>query len=377
MLPFGFATANRIRFGRGQARAAVPEIAKLGQRIGLIHGEDAQRSKWLHDDLLAEGCTVIPVTCAGEPGITLIEAAVRTLRAAEVNTIVAIGGGAVIDAGKALAALIPSRGSVLDHLEVVGEGLPLEVDPLPFAAIPTTAGTGAEVTRNAVIRVSAHRRKVSLRDDRMLARLAVIDPALTDNTPLPITLACGLDALTQVIEPYVCSRPNPLTDALCRDAIPRGLRALSRLIEGEEPSARDDMAVVSLIGGIALANAGLGAVHGFAGVIGGRYPAPHGAICGALLPHVLMANLAAAKRGPGRDRLSEVVTLFFTITGGSPLAFVDRCHKAGLPRLNSFGLLPDQTEDIATHALASSSMMANPVDPRTMPLADILRNALK
>ncbi len=239
--------------------------------------------------------------------MALIEAGVAAARAAGADVVVSLGGGAVIDAGKAIAALIPATRPMLDHLEVVGAGLPLDHAPLPFVAIPTTAGTGAEVTRNAVISVPEHRRKVSLRDPNMLPTLAIIDPALTDHTPRGITLASGLDAVTQVIEPYVCTRANPLTDALCRDAIPKGLAALIRLMQAEDANARDDLAWVSLCGGLALANAGLGVVHGLAGPLGGLSDAPHGAICGALLPHALSANRRAVTDASYAARLDQVL----------------------------------------------------------------------
>ena len=270
---FAFATATEILFGRGQAAMAAGRVAALGRRVLLIHGRDPGRSAALARDLAA-GCSVATFAVPHEPDIALIEAGVRT--GAEVQVVVAMGGGAVIDAGKALAACLSMTRPLMDHLEVVGQGLPLDHPPLPFVAIPTTAGTGAEVTRNAVIGVPEARRKVSLRDARMLPALAIVDPALTDGCPRGVTLASGLDAVTQVIEPYVCTRANPLTDALCRDAIPRGLAALIRLMQAEDRQARDEMAWVSLCSGLALANAGLGAVHGLAGPLGGLTGAAHG-----------------------------------------------------------------------------------------------------
>ncbi|MGR3448352.1 MAG: iron-containing alcohol dehydrogenase, partial [Paracoccus sp. (in: a-proteobacteria)] len=288
MTAFAFATATEILFGRGQADGAPGRIAAMGRRVLLVHGRDAGRSAGLRAGLRAEGCAIAGFPVEAEPDMALIDAGVDAGRG--VDVVVAMGGGAVIDAGKAIAALIPATRPMLDHLEVVGQGLPLDHPPLPFVAMPTTAGTGAEVTRNAVIGVPEHRRKVSLRDARMLPRLAIVDPGLTDGCPRGVTLASGLDAITQVIEPYVGTRANPLTDALCRDAIPRGLAAIRRLMEDDDAAARDEMAWVSLCGGLALANAGLGAVHGLAGPLGGLTGAGHGAICGTLLPHVLVAN---------------------------------------------------------------------------------------
>ncbi|MBL9058957.1 MAG: iron-containing alcohol dehydrogenase, partial [Mangrovicoccus sp.] len=290
---FAFATATEILFGRGQLATAPSRIAALGRRVLLVGGATPARSDPLAATLAAAGCHVTRFAIPREPDTALVAAGVNLARDAAAEVVVALGGGAAIDAGKAIAALVPAPRPMLAHLEVVGDGLPLDEAPLPFVAIPTTAGTGAEVTRNAVIGVPEASRKVSLRDLRMLPRLAIVDPALTDHCPHAVTLASGLDAITQVIEPYVCTRANLLTDALCRDAIPRGLAALQRLMAGEDREARDEMAWVSLCGGLALANAGLGAVHGLAGPLGGLTGAAHGAICGTLLPHVLAANRGA------------------------------------------------------------------------------------
>jgi alcohol dehydrogenase class IV len=286
-----------------------------------------------------------------------------------------MGGGATLDMGKALAALIPGAGDPLRHLEVVGEGRPLDAAPLPFAAIPTTAGTGSEATKNAVIGVPDAGRKVSLRDDRMLARLAVVDPALTEAVPDGVRLASGLDAVVQVIEPYISAKANPMTDALCEDAIPRGLRAIRRVMEAPDPQAFDDMALVSLAGGLALANAGLGAVHGLAGVLGGRTGAAHGALCGRLLVPVLRANLAAMD-GPRPDRILGWIAGAFDARPDTALDALEAWIDArGLPRLTAMGLDAADHGAVASDAAASSSMKGNPVPLSTDQLRDILAAA--
>lgn len=363
MSPFDFASAGRIRFGRGVIAKAPEAIAALGRRVFLVHGASARHSGALIPALSALGVQVVPFTCAKEPDLPLLNAAISEAQAAGVDCVVALGGGAAIDLGKAVAALIPAPGGAMDHLEVVGKGLPLSADPLPFVAIPTTAGTGAEVTKNAVITVPEHARKVSLRDARMLADLALVDPGLTDNTPKAVTLASGLDAVTQVIEPYLSARANPLTDALCRAAIPRGLSALRRLMQGEDPAARDDLAFTSLCGGLALANAGLGAVHGLAGVIGGVAPtAPHGAICGALLPHVLTANREACAGQPDLlDRFDEVQDWIDGSLTERRCTLDQWSAQHGLPGLAAMGVSSESFAAIADAAAASSSMKANPV----------------
>ena len=346
-MSFSILQPGKILFGRGQAAEAAGIAASFGRRVALVHGRDAGRAEWLRQDLLRVGMEVRAISCGQEPTLAMLEAAVEDARG--VDLVISLGGGAVIDLGKAAAALVPAPGGAMDHLEVVGKGMPLSVPPLPFIALPTTAGTGAEVTKNAVIDVPAHRRKVSLRDDRMIARVAIVDPALTDNAPRGVTLASGLDALVQVVEPWLCTRANAYTDALCRPAMAEGIAVLRALMAGEDPKARDAMAWVSLCGGLALANSGLGAVHGLAGVIGGMAGAAHGAICGALLPHVLRANAAA-------PRMAEVLRAL-----GPVDALENWIHGAGLPRLSALGLISADHRAVAEAALSASSLKANPV----------------
>lgn len=369
---FSLLLPGQILFGRGQAAQATPRLAGFGKRGVVVHGARPDRAAPL---LAATGA--LAVSCPREPDLAMLDAALATTRAYAPDWVAAIGGGAALDLGKALAGLIPQPGAPMDHLEVVGRGLPLTAAPLPFIAIPTTAGTGAEATKNAVIGVPDRdsARKVSLRDDRMLARLAIVDPVLTDGCPWPVTLASGLDAVVQVIEPYVSRRANPLTDALCRPAIARGLRALIRLRTGEDAAARDDMALVSLTGGIALANAGLGAVHGLAGVIGGMTGAAHGAICGTLLAPVLAANMARAS-GPAAARLAEVQALLaevFAVPEAQAFAaLADWVRAAGLPRLTELGLDLADHAQVAAAAQASSSMKGNPVSLSDTALSGIM-----
>jgi len=369
MPPFAIAMPQRILFGRGEATKAPALIHAFGARGLIVHGANPARAQWLIDALHDAGVQTLALPCPAEPTLAMLEAALAQARPFRPDWVTAIGGGAALDLGKALAALIPAPGTPLDHLEVVGKALPLAAPPLPFIAIPTTSGTGAEATKNAVIGLPDHGRKVSLRDDRMLARLALIDPALTDHTPRATTLASGLDAVTQVIEPYVSSKATPFTDALTAPAIPQGLHALKRLMETEDPAARDALAHVSLTGGIALANAGLGAVHGLAGVIGGLTPAPHGAICGALLAPILRLNRARAT-GTTAQRLDTVFAHIATTLGGhaedAPETLAIWARAAGLPSLTDQGLPPALHQQTAEAALTSSSMKGNPV-PLTLP----------
>ncbi|WP_406675814.1 iron-containing alcohol dehydrogenase [Roseitranquillus sediminis] len=371
MAPFTFATVDRLRFGRGVAAEASDVVARRGERVLLVHGRSTARAAWLVEALDARGLLAQTYACTAEPDLDMLLAALDVAREARADCVVALGGGAAVDLGKAVAALAPAAGAPLDHLEVVGAGRPLEAEPLPFVALPTTAGTGAEMTRNAVIGVPEHRRKVSLRDERMLADVALVDPALTDGCPRAVTLASGLDALVQVIEPYCSTRANPLTDAICRPAIPMALDALPRLMEDEDAEARDRMAWVSVAGGIALANSGLGVIHGLAGPIGGMTSASHGAICGALLPHGLRANLRALGR---TGRLDEVERLIAGRFGG--IDGLERwMHDSGLPRLSALGVRAADHVALAEAALGSSSMRANPAPLNQRAVAAILADA--
>jgi alcohol dehydrogenase class IV len=372
MPPFAITAPARILFGRGEAAKAPTLIRAFGARGLIVHGSTPSRAQWLMDALRAAGADVAAIACDHEPTLMMLETATATARRFRPDWVTAIGGGAALDLGKALAALIPAPGGAMDHLEVVGKALPLSVPPLPFIALPTTAGTGAEATKNAVIGLPDHGRKVSLRDDRMLARLAIIDPALTDRSPRAVTLASGLDAVTQVIEPFVSSKATPFTDALTAPAIPQGLMALKQLMQGEDPAARDALAYVSLTGGLALANAGLGAVHGLAGVIGGLTPAPHGAICGALLAPILRLNRAVAT-GDTAQRLDQVFAQIAATLGGAaehaPDTLAAWAKAAGLPGLTAQGLPPALHAQVAEAALTSSSMKGNPV---TLTIQDLI-----
>ncbi len=375
--PFGFATSTEILFGRGSSSQAAPRISAFGKKVLVVTGSNSDRAKWLLQGLTEQGCSVKTVSIRAEPCIETVEKGRG--EGADCDTVVAIGGGAAIDAGKAIAALIPSNHDIMFHLEVVGQGRPLDTKPLPFIAIPTTAGTGAEVTKNAVISAPEHRRKVSMRDLAMLPKLAIVDPALTDRSPKFVTLSSGLDAITQVIEPYVCSKANPLTDAICRDAISRGLRALRTLMDAENAEARDELSYVSLCGGLALANSGLGVVHGLAGPLGGLSNAAHGAICGALLPFGLALNEERTTDPLLKSRLLEVREMIaheFRVPyeiAYETLAEWSRSH--GLLGLDALNISDEDRQNAAVAAASSTSMKANPVELSSEDLAQMMELA--
>ena len=375
---FSIQQPPRILFGRGTAAQAAKEALVFGVRVLFLHGRAMERSDWLAEALTAGGAEVQRYLCFGEPTLAMLEEALRWTKDFDPQVVVALGGGSVLDMGKALAALIPAPGGVMDHLEVVGKALPLAHAPLPFIAIPTTAGTGAEVTKNAVIGLPDLGRKVSLRDDRMIARVAIVDPALTDACPRDVTLASGLDAVTQVIEPYLSCRATLYSDQISAPAILPGMKALVALMQKENPSARDALAWTSLCGGLALANSGLGAVHGLAGVIGGMTGAAHGAICGALLGPVLAINRQHSE-GIAKERAEAVCRILGHCLDCdaevAPLRLSDWAHGAGLPRLSAMGLEMDQHATVAKAAQDASSMKGNPVHLSVSDLCEILSSA--
>jgi alcohol dehydrogenase class IV len=379
---FEFATAGRIVAGPGRAQELPGVLAGLGSRVLVVTGADPAR----HGGLLARlglAAAVFPV--AAEPTVELARAAVAAARQHGADVIAAIGGGSVIDTGKAVAILLGNGGDPLDYLEVVGSGRDITQPAVPCVAVPTTAGTGAEVTANAVLAVPSHRVKASLRSPLMIPRVALVDPLLTVSCPPSVTAASGLDALTQCLEPFVSIRATPLTDGLAREGLRRagtGLRAACA--DGGDLEARADMALCSLLGGIALANAKLGAVHGLAGVIGGTADVPHGMACAALLAPVIEANVRAARSSPsGVDVLKRYTEAARLLTGHPAASIEDgltwireTLTVLRVPGLATFGLGPQQADDIAAKALASSSMKGNPVGLSHADLKAILLQAL-
>ncbi len=305
---FEFATAQRIVFGPGCLKELGPIAAGLGRRALLAVGMDPARAEPAVRLLAEAGVSTVVVAVPGEPTTELVAAAAAQAVEQGCDLVVGFGGGSSMDAAKAIAALAANGGDPLDYLEVVGRGKALTQPSLPVIAAPTTAGAGAEVTRNAVLLSPAHSIKASLRSPTMLPRVALVDPELTLSLPPEVTASTGLDALTQLIEPFTSIRANPITDAFCREGMARAARSLRRAFEhGDDLAAREDMALASLLGGLSLANAGLGVAHGFAGPIGGTFHAPHGAVCAALLPHVMAMNVRGARRTPARPPGAETL----------------------------------------------------------------------
>ncbi len=382
---FEIATASRIVFGPGALRDAGGAASEFGRHAFVVTGRDGRRAAVLLELLGAARVATTVHSVAGEPTVDVVVAATAQARAAACDCVIGLGGGSVLDTAKAVAVLLANPGDVLDYLEVIGKGRPLARPGLPCIAIPTTAGTGAEVTRNAVLGSPANQLKVSLRSPYLLPRLALVDPDLTRGLPPPLTAATGLDALTQLIEAYVSLRANPFSDGLCVEGLRRAARSLRPAFRnGANDAARSDLALASLFSGLALTSAGLGAVHGLAAPIGGRFPAPHGAVCAALLPAVMEVNLrAAAARAPASgtaERYAEVARL----VTGNPAAQADagvewvRALVADLhiPGLGTYGVERDHLPAIAAQAAASSSMKANPLPLPPEELTEILDRAL-
>jgi alcohol dehydrogenase class IV len=382
---FEFATAARVIFGPGVLREVGPLARGFSSCALVVTGANPRRAEPLLSLLREQGVTAIPFPVRGEPELATVQQGVALAKQENCGLVISFGGGSALDAGKAIAAMLANTGELLDYLEVIGRGKALTEPSAPFIAIPTTAGTGSEVTRNAVLASPAHGVKVSLRSPFMLPRVAVVDPELTYDLPPAVTASTGLDALTQLIEPYVSCRANPMTDALCVEGIRRAARSLrTAFAESRNTAARADMAVASLFGGLALANAGLGAAHGFAGPIGGQFPAPHGAVCAALLPHVMEANLRALRqRQPAAETLrryeevARLVTGSATATAEAGVEWVSKLvADLGIPSLGHYGLKREHMAELVEKASHASSMKANPIPLTPDELSAILQHAL-
>jgi alcohol dehydrogenase class IV len=381
---FEFATAGKITFGVGVFR----QIGNLASSFGthaLVTSGYAQGEHLVEEALVEAGVEFVVYPVFGEPTVESIQAGADLARDQGCDLTIGFGGGSAIDSAKAIAALTSNIGNLLDYLEVIGKGRSLTSPPLPCIAIPTTAGTGSEVTRNAVIGSREDRVKVSLRSALMLPRVALVDPELTYDLPPDVTASTGSDALTQLIEPFLSPQANPLTDALCREGIPWAARSLRQAFNHpHDYAAREDMSLSSLFGGLALANSKLGAVHGFAGPIGGTCPAPHGTICARLLPIVFETNLAAMRKrasaNPILERFDETARLLTGDARASAETGVEWLYglreELKIPHLADFELKETMLDELVEQAERASSMKGNPVLLTRAELYGILEKAL-
>lgn len=382
MKAFEFSTATEIVFGRGRIAELGKRARALGQRALFVTGAHPERVRAVLERSGAGELVAATISIRSEPTTEDIRRGVTVVQDAGIDLVIAIGGGSALDAAKAVGVLATNPGGLLDYLEVVGRGLPLTNESLPCLLAPTTAGTGTEVTKNAVVAVEAERVKVSLRSLFMLPRLALVDSELTHGVPPSVTAATGLDALTQVMEPYVSNARGPLTDALALEGMRCSARSLRRAYhDGSDADARDDLALTSLLGGLCLANAKLGAVHGLAGPLGGTLLAPHGALCARLLPEVMTSNLSQARAERNLDVIERYTEVARVLTGvdAAPEAGVEWVRELvetlGIPRLSSYGFVSSMLDDIVARARVSSSMKGNPVELGADVVAAIVERA--
>lgn len=381
---FNFATASKIIFGTGTA-SQLPDLAtSLGTTPCLVVGGNPKRSQWAIKALEKKGFSAHIISINNEPDTDMIARAATEVRQANCDVVIAIGGGSVLDSGKALAALITNKADIFDYLEVVGKGLPLTERPVPLITVPTTSGTGSEVTANAVLLSPAQGVKVSMRSTDMIPDIALVDPELMVSMPPAVTAATGMDALTQLIEAYVSNKANPMTDALCREGIMRAATSLhAAYADPDYLAAREDMALASLFSGIGLANAKLGAVHGFAAPIGGAFKAPHGEVCACLLPHVMKVNLRALQeRTPESMTLFKFAEIAVILTGDVTATpedaadwLAELCEEIAIPRLSDMGITEQDFDKLAKQAANASSMKGNPIELTHEELVEILNLA--
>lgn len=385
---FDFALSTEIVFGSGRI-SSLPEVcARFGRRVFLVHGASSAREGGVLDRIRTafaqSGLTLRSFKVASEPEAGLIDRAAEAVRKDGCDVVAGLGGGSCLDTAKAAAALARNGGSVADYLEGVGTGRKLVAPSLPFVAAPTTAGTGAEATENAVISEKARRFKKSIRSRLLRPAVALVDPALTLTCPPEVTAACGLDALTQLIEPFLSKGSQPMTDALAVEGMRLAGRSLPRVFEnGSDLHAREEMSLASLLGGICLANARLGAVHGIAAALGALHGIGHGLACAVMLPHVLKANLdAAGAASPGGPLPGKFGVIARCLSGDARRAEDDAvrlcaelCAKMKIPPLSRLGVTPQDIPAII-EASRGSSMKFNPVDLPDRAIAEALEKAL-
>lgn len=384
--PFEFVSPGRVVFGCGRLREAASLTAEWGRRVLVFTGRSPERAGTLLDALRASGLSADVIATAGEPTFDVVRQHVETALKTKPDVIIAMGGGSVIDTAKAVAMLATNGGDPMDYAEVIGCGRPITAPSVPFFAIPTTAGAGAEATRNAVLTDRERKAKVSLRSFLMLPRLVIIDPQTTVSLPAEVTAATGMDALAQLIEPFVSPRANPATDILCRAGIERAARSLQRVCrQPDHLDAREDMALAAWWSGMALANAGLGAVHGFAAALGGMCDAPHGLICATFLAPVCAANIQALRAEredhPTLLRYAEVAALLTGKPDARPedgaAWLIELAKNLPLTSWTDFGVNALDKNDVIDAAMRSSSMKGNPVSLKHDALAGILEKATR
>jgi alcohol dehydrogenase class IV len=382
---FDLAVPADIRFGAGRVSEVPEALAELGaNRVLVVTGRTTSRADALRSVLTEAGISSIAFGVPTEPSIERVRVAMELLAEGGCDAVLGFGGGSALDVAKAAAVLATAGTDPVEHLEVIGAGRPIARPGLPCVAVPTTAGTGSEVTRNSVL--SGGGVKASLRSPLMLPKVAVVDPDLLVGLPRPTIAASGMDALSQLIEPLLSQRANPFSDALARDGIRRSARSLRQAYEEgmEDAAVREDLALASLFGGMCLANSGLGAVHGIAAAAGARLSAPHGAVCAAVLGAATEVNLSAlrerAPEHPALLRMTEVATLLTSQPDASPedaIAWLQELTAAlAIPGLASYRLIEDEIPAMVTAAQKASSMRGNPIELTDAEVTEILTRSM-
>ncbi|MBI4755891.1 MAG: iron-containing alcohol dehydrogenase [Betaproteobacteria bacterium] len=409
--PFAITRLPRIEFGAGSLRK-LPDLlatweqdcpryrppqsrsSPLPQRLLLVTGRrsfmESPHGQWLRDELAARSPSWEHLVVEGEPSPQFVDEAVARLRAAGIDAVVGIGGGSVLDAAKAVAGLLVPGNSVMDHLEGVGPELPYRGPATPFVAVPTTAGTGSEATKNAVLSVCGPQGfKKSFRDDQLVARWAVVDPDLLATCPPDLIAADGMDAFTQLLESFVSGRANPFTDALALSGLASVRDGLLAWHEGGAAASqgRAHMAYAALLSGICLAQTGLGAVHGLASPLGAFFPIPHGVVCGTLVEACTRANIdAMLAREPDNAALARYAQAGRLLRPRTHLddgaargvllaTLADWTRRLELPRLSAFGMCTGDIPRVVENC-RGSSMKTNPVLLSDAEVARILKARL-
>lgn len=376
---FSISCKTEVHFGVGLRRKLADVMPNSGQHVVLVKGKSNRASASVRMLLSNAGFDLSTVACTDEPSIQSVNDAYARLRSAPVDCIVACGGGSVIDTGKALVVALERGGPLTDEDFSASHDFTSRIS---LIVLPTTAGTGSEVTSNAVLGASRKDAKISLRGKGLQPTVAIVDPDLMRDAPDKVVLYSGLDAVVQNIEAYTSSFATSFTRALSGPAIESGLTALRDITETNDQAAWTDMAWASLASGIALANGGLGAVHGIASVLGGAYDAPHGALCGRLLIPVLKANLASERctstaRADITNCQRTISELFPPTRSSDPYSGLEDWLKTqGLPRLSHWGIEPDQVDALAAQAVNASSSLKNPVKLETRELSQAIHEAL-
>jgi alcohol dehydrogenase class IV len=384
-MQFEFSTASKIIFGSGMFTSVGEIVKRLGKKTLIVCGAPQYLLTKLKKLLDEESIVYTIYHTAGEPTINSIQDTLATIGQTTYASIIGIGGGSAIDTAKTISAMLTNPGDLTEYLEVIGFNKPLKFPTLPLIAIPTTAGTGSEVTKNAVIGIPTHRVKVSLRSDYLLPKISLIDPELTLSLPKNHTATTGLDALTQLIEAYTCLNPSPMIDPICIEGITRAARSFIKAYDdGDDLIARENMSLASLFSGIALANVKLGVVHGLAGVIGDITNAPHGAICASLLSTAMTVNITAIRNRMPNHPVLERYTKVGKVLTNDPSATAENaslwvrnfCHHVKIQPLKSLGLAESDFDDLIERTQQSSSMKGNPIILFNDEIRTILQNSM-